>query len=236
MRTAQVVRLHTANRMQVIGWPLIIMAVTLAFVIAGIALVHATVPAVTNEGLWRGLALNGAIFSLLGPLVGFGFTAMTQYFPLALGLGLTRREFAAGTALVFLGVAALFAAIVTAGKVIEVATGGYGLGARFFDTVITGTGPWWHTALQTFLLIAMMAFVGAAISTAFARWGQSFLWVFWIAAATVALAVTAALLLRPDLRTWVGTVGWGGWMLCIALVGTTAAAAWLLLVRRAQVR
>lgn len=246
MRIRNVVQLHTVNRLQAFGWPLIIMVMSLVVVLIIGALVLNVAGSMgesdladAREGMNQGMLFNGAIFALLGPLIGFGFTAMGQYFPLALGLGLTRREFAAGTALVFVGNAAFYAAIVTIGKVIEVATGGFGLGIRFFDVVYTGTGEWWQTLIQTFLLILTVMLVGAAITTAFHRWGQSFLWVFWIALAVVVLGVVAASVLSDAFRGFVvdvAAMGWVPWMGVVIAIGAIGAAVWLTLVRRAQAR
>ncbi|MCH1881864.1 hypothetical protein [Agrococcus sp. ARC_14] len=239
MRIRNVVQLHTVNKLQAFGWPLIIMGFSLAIVLVIAALVGGVGGPEALEGMNTGMMWNGAIFALLGPLIGFGFTAMGQYFPLALGLGLTRREFAAGTALVFAGNAAFYAIIVTIGKVIEVATGGFGLSARFFDVVYTGVGEWWQTLIQTFLLILSVMLVGAAITTAFHRWGQSFLWTFWLTLAVVVVAFAGGLIVSEGFRglaTDVAAMGWGPWMLVVAVVGAIGAAVWLGLVRRAQAR
>ncbi|MFA4840579.1 MAG: hypothetical protein WC580_02600 [Agrococcus sp.] len=242
MRIRNVVQLHTVNKLQAFGWPLVFMILSLALVlIVGSLIVNvaaADEPG-ARESMRQGMLWNGAIFALLGPLIGFGFTAMGQYFPLALGLGLTRREFAAGTALVFAGNAAFYAVIIAIGKAIEVATGGFGIGIRFFDVVYTGTGAWWQTLIQTFLLILTVMLVGAAITTAFHRWGQSFLWVFWIALAAVVLAFVAAILLSEpfqDLAGAAAAMDWGWWMLVLAALGAVGATVWLALVRRAQAR
>lgn len=244
MRIRNVVQLHTVNRLQAFGWPLLFMVVSLTLVlIIGALVLNVAGSAGHGEEARTSMNLamqwSGAIFALLGPLIGFGFTAMGQYFPLALGLGLTRREFATGTALVFVGSAALYAVIITIGKVIEAATGGFGLSIRFFDVGYTGLGAWWQTLIQTFLLILAVMLIGAAISTAFHRWGQSFLWVFWIALAVVVLAITAGMLLSEPFQGFVaGAAGmdWGWWMLVVAGIGAVGAAVWLTLVRRAQAR
>lgn len=244
MRIRNVVQLHTVNKLAAFGWPLLIMCFSLAIVLAIGGVINITASAAGHlddalEGMNTGMQFNGAIFALLGPLIGFGFTAMGQYFPLALGLGLTRREFAVGTTLVFAGNAAFYAIIITIGKVIEVATGGFGLGIRFFDVVYTGLGAWWQTLIQTFLLILVVSLIGAAITTAYHRWGQSFLWIFWLSLAVVVLAIGAGAFLAEGFRTIVvdiATMGWFPWMGVTAVLGALGAGAWLTLVRRAQAR
>lgn len=246
MRIRNVVQLHTVNKAAAFGWPLLIMLASLAIVLVIGAIIlqvaggmGAADLADAREGMNIGMMWNGAIFALLGPLIGFGFTAMGQYFPLALGLGLTRREYAIGTTLVFVGNALFFAVIVTIGKVIEVATGGFGLGIRFFDVVYTGVGEWWQTLVQTFLLILVVSLVGAAITTAFHRWGQPFLWIFWIALGLLVVGAVAGFLLWPAFQAFAGaalSMGWLPWMGVVLLIGVVGAAAWLALVRRAQAR
>lgn len=239
MRIRNVVQLHTVNRMQAVGWPLLIMCFSLALVLVIGGLVLGVGGPEARAGMHNGMQWNGAIFALLGPLIGFGFTAMGQYFPLALGLGLTRREFALGTLLVFAGNAAFYATVVTIGKVIELATGGFGLGVRFFDTYFTGIGPWWQTLVQTFLLILAVMLVGAAITTAYHRWAQPFLWTFWLTLATIVVAVAGATILFEDFRAAIAELAlmpWIGWMGVIAAFGAVGAAVWLTLVRRAQAR
>lgn len=246
MRIRNVVQLHTVNKLAAFGWPIVIMVASLAIVLVIGAIIlqvaggmGASDLADAREGMHMGMMYNGAIFALLGPLIGFGFTAMGQYFPLALGLGITRREFALGTLLVFVLNAVFFAIVVTIGKVIEVATGGFGLGIRFFDVVYTGVGEWWQTLIQTFLLILVVALIGAAITTAFHRWGQSFLWVFWIALAVLVLGFVALFLLSAPFQSWASGVlamGWLPWMGVVVALGVVGGGAWLALVRRAQAR
>ena len=224
MRIRNVVQLHTVNRLQAFGWPLLIMCFSLIIVLVIGALVGGVGGQEARDGMRMGMQWNGAIFALLGPLIGFGFTAMGQYFPLALGLGITRREFAIGTSLVFVGNALFYAVIVAIGKAIESATTGFGLGIRFFDTVYTGLGAWWQTLLQTFLLILAVSLVGAAITTAYHRWGQSFLWTFWLTLAVIVVAISGGAILSEGFRdglVQVGAMPWIGWMT---------------LVRRAQTR
>lgn len=176
MRYRTVIDMHFVNRMQAYGWPLLVMVIALVIVLS-IGAIVGTQGAEVRAEMYEGMTWSGAIFSLLGPLIGYGFVSMGQYFPLALGLGVTRREFAAGQSLLFLGNALAYALLVTLGKTVEAATGGFGLGIRFFDVFYTGTGASWQTFVQTFLLIVAILFLGAAITSAFLRFGQPILWI-----------------------------------------------------------
>src|SRR5699024_5366188 len=144
MRSRSVIDVHLGNRMQACAWPLLPVTFALAIILAVGAIVGSQGPEARAE-MYEGLQWNGAIFALLGPLIGYGFTSMGQYFPLALGLGLTRREFAAGVSAVFLGNALVYSVLITIGKTIEKATEGFGLGIRFFDVFYTSTGAPWQT-------------------------------------------------------------------------------------------
>lgn len=239
MRIRSVITLHTANRFTFFGLPFLIMGLGFAIMIAIGLVAHFNVSPEGQQQMYEGMGWNGAIFSYLGPLMGFGFTAMGQYFALATGLGITRREFAAGTVLVFLFQALVFAVVTAIGKTIEVATGGWGLSIRFFNVNYTGVGSGWVTLVQTFLLITMLMFVGAAITTAFLRWGQTFLWLFFVALGVVGVAVAGAALLRPAFANWlldVALMGWVPWMGVVAAVAVLSAVVWLTLVRRTQAR
>ncbi|MGP9538574.1 hypothetical protein ACT3SP_11210 [Brachybacterium sp. AOP43-C2-M15] len=238
MRYRSVIDMHVVNRMQAFGWQPIVGAIALVIVLAVGAIVGSQGPE-ARAGMYLGMTWNGAIFAVLGPMIGYGFTSMGQYFPLALGMGLTRREFAAGVSLVFLANAVVYAVLITIGKMIEVATGGFGLQIRFFDVFYTGTGPAWQTLIQTFLLILAVLFLGAAITAAYLRFGQALLWIGGAVLAVLAVALLAALILIDGFGRGLLellTLDWGSWMAVIAAIGVASGAVWLLLVRRTQAR
>ena len=237
MRSRNVIDMHLVNRMQAFGWPLL--AVAFAFtIVMTVGLIVGSQGPEARAGMYDGMQWNGAIFSLLGPLIGYGFTSMGQYFPLALGLGLTRREFATGLSLVFLGNAAVYSVLITIGKTLEKATDGFGLHVRFFDVFYTGTGASWQTLVQTFLLILGVLFLGAAITAAVLRFGQVFLWASGAVLALLGLGLLAGVLFLDGFGRALlelVTMGWGPWMAVIAVIGVLSAGAWLVLVRRTQV-
>lgn len=238
MRIRNVIAMHFTHRMQAFGWPLLIAAFALVIVLAIGAIVLRADPS-ARAGMTEGMRFNGAVFTLLGPLIGYGFTSMSSYFPLALGMGITRREFAAGLSLVFLGNAIGYSALITLGKAVEVATGGFGLGVRFFDTAYTSTGAVWQTAVQTFLLLVLVTFLGAAITAAFLRLGQSLFWTGGAILASLAVIVIGAMVLHDGFRRVVFdlfTMSWGSWMGVIAVASALVAAVWLVLLRRTQVQ
>lgn len=236
MRIRSVIDMHLVNRMLAFGWPLIAVTFALVIILAVGMIVGSQGPEVRAE-MYYGLQWNGAIFALLGPMIGYGFTSMGQYFPLALGLGLTRREFATGLSVVFLGNAVAYSVLITIAKTIEKATEGFGLGIRFFDVFYTSTGAPWQTLVQTFLLILGVLFLGAAITAAFLRFGQAFLWVSGAVLALLGLGIVAGLFFLDgfgQLLLDFFTMGWGPWMGVIAAIGAASAGIWLVLVQRTQ--
>jgi len=240
-RTASVIRLHTQQRFNTFVLPFIILGIAFAVVLAIGVIANLSVDDPSElDGMYQGMQWNGAIWSVLGPLMGFGFTAMLQIFPLSLGLGITRREFAAGTLAVYAIIAACFTVPITILKVIEQATDGFGLRIRMFDVFYVGLGDWWQTGVQTFLLLLMAMFLGSAVSTVYLRWGQRGLWITLTSLALVPFLVISIALVVPGMMEQVfiamGQIPWIGWMGIVTLVGIVAAAAWVLLIRRAPVR
>lgn len=237
MRSRNVIDMHLVNRMQAFGWPLFAVTFALAIILAVGAIVGSQGPVARAE-MYEGLQWNGAIFALLGPMIGYGFTSMGQYFPLALGLGLTRKEFATGLSVVFLGNAVVYSVLITIGKTIEKATEGFGLSIRFFDVFYTSTGTSWQTLVQTFLLILTVLFLGAAITAAFLRFGQAFLWISAAVLALIGLGILSGVLFLDGFGRGlldVLSMGWGAWMVVIAVIGALSTAIWLALVGRTQV-
>lgn len=242
-RIISVIRLQTQHRFNTFGLPFVIVGMAFAVVLAigVIARVAAGGDVGELAGMREGMRFNGAIWSLLGPLMGLGFTAMLQMFPLALGLGITRREFAAGSLAVFAGLALLFSVVVTVLRAIEVATDGWGLSIRMFDVTYVGMGPWWQTLVHTFALLLAAMLLSAALSTVYLRGGQPTLWV--VLTGLVLLLVLAggiAMVTLPDGMTGVFTAifeaSWTSWLIGFVAVGAVSALAWGLLIRRAPVR
>jgi len=154
-RILNVARIHNTSWATTFAWPLGILAVV--FVITyGIFLV---VPVNESE-----FTFTGGVFSVYGFGIAFYITAITQCFPYALGLSVTRREFLSATALV--GVTQSFAigTIVYLLSVVEAATGGFGKKLRMFGLARYATDNevlQWATLVTGLLLIGGIgAFIG----------------------------------------------------------------------------
>lgn len=147
--------------------------------------------------------VTGAISSIYAFGVVVNVQAMTQVFPFAAGLGLTRRHFLAGATLFVAGQALLTGALLTLLLELERATDGWGMQLRFFGLpgfiqpnplaqVLAYAAPY-----------ALACTIGLGLGTVFKRWGQMGMFVLALIAVTVVGALVVLLTWR---EAW-GAVG-----------------------------
>jgi len=169
------------------------------------------------------LGINLALFASLGDVippqgrstgalmsiyitVGAGYLqVITQTFPFALGLGVTRRSFYGGVALLAALEALGFGALVLLLSLLERATGGWGLGLRFFvlDFLVVD-----HPLMQWLVYsvpFAALAALGMFTGVVFKRWGAAGVYT----AAIALVVVIAGSVVLITLRDWWPRVG--GW-------------------------
>jgi hypothetical protein len=162
-------RVRDVARIQLVNWP-VLLAYPLAFVVAmpllGLGIdVSNGEPAGPHEvyllpALW-GMAATGHL------------QTMTQVFPFALGLGVTRRRFAAATALVVTAQALLLGLVLVAFAALERATGGWGRDARLFGLGALGQdGPVTQWLAYAGPIVAASA-VCVLAGVVFQRWRQT---------------------------------------------------------------
>lgn len=180
---------------------------------------------------------SGALAALYITVAVAYLQTMTQTFPFALSLGLTRRHFYLGASLVVVLESLLHGVLLTILLVIERATGGWGLELRFFGVAfLVQDNPVLQVVAYTVPLLAM-GFLGLLVGTVFRRWGQIGIYTGAIGT-TLVLGGLAALV---TWQQWWGAVGeFFTGTPTLALVGVypivvvlLAAAGGLLLVRRA---
>ncbi len=239
-RTGSVVRLYLASRRSVL-LPLALSAGAAAAITIGAGLVArfaAASPADLAE-MNQGMQWSGAIWAVLGPITAIAGVAMTQSLDLALGLSLTRREYARGTAMVLGLVAAVTSVIITVLKAVEQATNGWGLRVRMFDVVWVNTGQWWQTAVQSLLLVCVLLAITGAIAGVHRRWRGPGVFLALGGLTVLALLIGALAMVATSVRdALVSSLSWPwqGWMGVLLLLAALLTTACLALIRRAEVR
>lgn len=98
---------------------------------------------------------------------------VTQGFPFALGLGVTRRSFYLGTALLVLGKAVVFGVGLYLFKLVEDATDGWGTSLRFFGIPFLAQDNGMLQILVYTVPFVLAGFAGIAGGVIFQRWGAN---------------------------------------------------------------
>jgi hypothetical protein len=175
-----VARLQLADRFSYTGLPWAILAFDFVVGLVIAASVggghHTQVPV-------GALAAIYVIFLIVGAL------SIFRSLPFALALGVSRRSYYAGTALLAVALAAVYGLALAVLQVIEQATGGWGVGLRFFRVAYILPGPWYLTWLTSFVGLALMFVYGMWIGLVYRRWNLLGLLAFF------AIQVIAALVL-----------------------------------------
>ncbi len=218
-RVWNVTRLHLVDRRTYIGIPWLIVAG--AFIITVFV---AQIIGFTTGGLGTPEAIEGQRFSwaVLSPqwyLVVVGVQAISFGFPLALGFGVTRRDFYLGTALMFVLIAAGNAIAFTILTQVEQLTNGWWLHSYMFNALWFGLNGWPVDLLSFFVLQLLVFFVGASIATVYMRWRMPGMVIFW---AALALVIVGSIMLVTFTSSWPAVANW------LAAQGIAGLFAWLL--------
>ncbi|MFC9790982.1 ABC transporter permease [Rhodococcus sp. NPDC127528] len=159
-RIGSVLRLHTVAWPLLIAWPVGILLTSF--------LISFTIYAIVGNEQDEGF--TGSMFAVYGFVVAFYLQSMTQTFPFALGLSVTRREFFAATAVMALAQSAVFAIVLHLLSLVEAATDGWGVHMRMFGLAryLTDSG-----ALQLLILFATLLSTSALailVGAIYQRW------------------------------------------------------------------
>ena len=141
----------------------------------------------------------GALSAIYIVLLTSGALAIARQLPFALALGVSRRFFYAGTALLALALAAVFGLALTILQLIERGTGGWGLKMHFFRVPYLLAGPWYLSWLTSFVGLTLMLAWGMWFGIVYRRWNLVGLLSF---IAVQALALTAVLLMIAGANDW----------------------------------
>jgi hypothetical protein len=224
----RVVRVHLVNWRPMLAWPWAILGVSFAVNLAIFGAVGGQLPPGTVTG---GL---GSIY-VVALIVCAGW--ISQVFPFALGLSVTRRTFYAATALLLLAGSVLFGVALYLISLVERATDGWGMSLHFFALGFMGRH---NPAAQILLYVVpflVLGFIGIFAAVVFKRWGVNGLFALLLVTIVVLGGLVALVTWR---RGWPAVGHWftgqsvvtlmAGWP---ALLAVVLAAGGYLAIRRA---
>jgi hypothetical protein len=191
-RIATSAGVHLANPWSLIYTPALI---TLGVFALNFAIWHTIIFAVGDKPLDpNAFDYNGGVTWVMFYLVVVAVQAMNQTFSFTVGLGSTRRDYYAGTALVFAALSLGFGTGIALMAWVERLTDGWGVDGHFFAPGFLQTLPVWELAAIYSLALMLLTFVGAAAGAMFVRWAATGVIVFFGILAVLALGVVYLLI------------------------------------------
>ena len=175
-------RYHLVDRITWLALPWGIMAFSF-LVNIGVALAVPTVP----DGIYTGGLVSLYVFMLI-----CGSLSMTRSLPFGLMMGISRRTYYAGTALLVLTLGVVYGLGLTLLQLVERATNGWGLNLHYFRVPWILNGPWYETWLTSFVLLVAFVLYGMWYGLVFRRWSVPGLVAFIAAQILVALLAVIA--------------------------------------------
>jgi hypothetical protein len=208
-RILAVTRLHFVNRFGIVWLPLI--------VLGGIFLVNLAIWWIitistgdNNKANHVHLGYSGAVSYIYVYGIIIAVQAISRTFPFSLGFGVTRRDFYLGSALAFVVLSLGFAVVLTIMSVIEIATGGWGVGGRMFAPAFFTNDFWLLRFVMYFLAFLFLLFIGCAGAAFFVRWRATGLTAFFGIITLILLAAVAYFTLDhqwPAVGQWFASAG-----------------------------
>ena len=136
---------------------------------------------------------TGGLLSIYVFLLICGALSMTRSLPFALMLGLSRRSYYLGTALLVVCLGIVYGLALAVLQVIERATEGWGVDMHFFRIPGILDGPWYLTWLTSFVLLVLFFLYGMWYGLVYRRWSLPGLVAFIAPQILVVLAVVVAI-------------------------------------------
>lgn len=189
-RIIHVARIQLVNARMVIGMPLTVLLCVLAANVVIFLAVSGTTDTANNN--------TGALMSIYIATLALHVQTMTQMFPFAMGMSVTRRDFLASTGLVVVGQALLYGIVIWVMRLIERTTAGWGLDMTMFDLPFLEVG---NPLVQILVYAApflTLAFAGLWAGIVYQRWGQLGVWILALSSGAVLVGLAAL-------------VGWQQW-------------------------
>ena len=206
-----VARYHLVDRLTYVALPWGIMAFSFL-----VNLVIATVLPSPQGNYTGGLVTIYAFLLVCGAL------SMTRSLPFGLMLGVSRRTYYLGTALLIAALGVVYGLGLTALQALERATGGWGTGLHFFRVPWIMDGPWYQTWLTSFVLLVLFFLYGMWYGLVYRRWNVVGLVAF---IAVQVLAVLVVVVAASVTHNWAGVGHFFITLTAPALTGVLAAVA-----------
>jgi len=169
---------------------------------------------------------SGAVAAIYVFFFAAGMLSMLRSLPFAFALGVSRRSYYAGTALLAVSLAAVYGLALAVLQVVEQASGGWGVGLQFFRVAYILPGPWYLTWLTSFVLLALMFVYGMWYGLVYRR--LNLIALLGFVAAQVTIGVAGALA-ATQAHAWPAIVGFFTALSAAGLTGLLAALAVMLL-------
>jgi len=178
-----VARYHLVDRITYVALPWGIM--TLSFLV-NLVIAAQVAPDVNSH-------YTGGLLSIYVFLLICGAISMTRSLPFALMLGVSRRSYYLGTALLVVALGGVYGFALAVLQVIERASDGWGVDMHFFRIPGILDGPWYVTWLTSFVLLVLFFLYGMWYGLVYRRWSLPGLVAFIAAQILVVLAVVVAI-------------------------------------------
>jgi hypothetical protein len=215
-RVVQVIQLQRPAWAQIAGWAWGMMAVAFGINLLIFAAIQDEID---------GAMITGGLTSLYAVAVGMAVVSVTQVFPYALGMSVTRREFYGTWSLLAVAQSVVYALVLSLLYAAEQATDHWGVGMRFFGPPFMDDANPVVPVLVYAASMLVAIHLGILCGTVYLRWGT--LGVFaGIGLVIVGVGLTAAVITWT--RQWTAL---GRWLLDQS--PTALATGWPLLVAAA---
>jgi len=135
---------------------------------------------------------TGGLLTIYAYLFVCGALTMTRSLPFGLMLGVSRRSYYLGTALLIAALGVVYGLALTVLQALERVTNGWGVGLHFFRVAWIMDGPWYQTWLMSFVLLVLFFLYGMWYGLVWRRWNLIGLVSFIAAQLVVVLVVVIA--------------------------------------------
>ncbi|HAY43181.1 MAG TPA: hypothetical protein DCY59_06335 [Micrococcaceae bacterium] len=210
-RVIKVARMQLINKWAFVGLPLIILGSAFVFTM--------TIFWIVRSAGGEGPLYGGGAQAPMWYFMALGIQALTLTFPFSQAMSISRRSFYLGTVLLFganaLGLSIFYYLM----GLVEIATGGWWLDARFFAMEwVADNNPLVQIGFY-FVLMLLLFMLGFLIATIYMRWKTTGMVVFFLGLGVVLLGLVAMMILGDwgdKFWTWAlswtaaGVTLWGG--------------------------